>query len=182
MTLPRLVALDVDGTLADPDGVIRQRTLDAVAAVRAADVEVVVATGRPWLVAERTIGEIGGAGWAVCSNGSMALRLTPGRGGARGRSEHLPARRDAPESVVTALRSALPGVSASRSNSSTERQVRTRLAGAVATRRAARSLRRRRPDPAGRDPRAGPEGDRLSRRLRRSDRRARRRCCRRHVG
>ena len=55
MSVPRLVALDVDGTLADPEGVIRPRTLEAVAAVRVAGAEVVVATGRPWRIAERTI-------------------------------------------------------------------------------------------------------------------------------
>ena len=106
MSVPRLVALDVDGTLADPEGVIRPRTLEAVAAVRAAGAEVVVATGRPWRIAERTIGEIGGAGWAVCSNGSMALRLG---------DEHEVIRNiflpdDMPGPVVARLRKALPGI------------------------------------------------------------------------
>lgn len=106
MPLPRLVALDVDGTLADPEGVIRPRTLAAVAAIRDAGAEVVVATGRPWRIAERTIAEIGGAGWAVCSNGSMALRL-----GAHHeviRNIFLPD--DMPRPVVTRLRAALPGI------------------------------------------------------------------------
>ncbi len=106
MALPKLVALDVDGTLADPEGVVRPRTLAAVAAVRAAGSEVVVATGRPWRIAERTIGEIGGAGWAVCSNGSMALRL--GDEPEVIRNLFLPD--DLPGPVVTALRAALPGI------------------------------------------------------------------------
>ena len=105
MALPKLVALDVDGTLADPDGVIRPRTLAAVAAVRAAGSEVVVATGRPWRIAERTIGEIGGVGWAVCSNGSMAVRLDPHE---VVRNVFLPA--ETPRRVVSSLRDALPGV------------------------------------------------------------------------
>lgn len=106
MTLPRMVALDVDGTLADPEGVVRPRTLAAVAAIREAGAEVVVATGRPWRIAERTIGEIGGAGWAVCSNGSMALRLG---------DEHEVIRNiflpdDVPGPLVARLRDALPGI------------------------------------------------------------------------
>ena len=106
MTVPRLVALDVDGTLADPEGVIRPRTLEAVAAVRAAGAEVVVATGRPWRIAERTIGEIGGAGWAVCSNGSMALRL----GGEHEVIRNIFLPDDMPGPVVARLREALPGI------------------------------------------------------------------------
>ena len=105
MVVPKLVALDVDGTLADPEGVIRPRTLAAVAAVRAAGAEVVVATGRPWRIAERTIGEIGGAGWAVCSNGSMAVRLEPHE---VIRNVFLPD--PMPRQTVVALREALPGI------------------------------------------------------------------------
>lgn len=106
MSLPALVALDVDGTLADPEGMIRPRTLAAVDAVRAAGAEVVVATGRPWRIAERTIGEIGGAGWAVCSNGSMALRLGVEHEVVRNifLPDHMP------RPIVTRLRDVLPGI------------------------------------------------------------------------
>lgn len=73
-----LLALDVDGTLADPGGVVRPRTIAAVAAAAAAGVHIVVATGRPWMVAERTVGTLGSARWAVCSNGAMTVRVDDG--------------------------------------------------------------------------------------------------------
>lgn len=73
-----LLALDVDGTLADPTGVVRPRTVAAVAAARDRGMHVVVATGRPWLVAERTVGDLGVAGWAVCSNGAITVRVDDG--------------------------------------------------------------------------------------------------------
>ena len=49
---PRLVALDLDGTLLDPDGRIPERTGAAVRALRDAGVRIVLATGRsPWSTA-----------------------------------------------------------------------------------------------------------------------------------
>ena len=46
MTYYRLLALDIDGTLVGPDGLVAPETLDAVAAARAAGVGICVATGR----------------------------------------------------------------------------------------------------------------------------------------
>lgn len=100
-----LLALDVDGTLADTTGLVRERTIAAVAAARQAGVHVVVATGRPWMVAERTVGTLGVAGWAVCSNGSMTVCVDDGsvvrnvflRDGLAGR-------------LVPQLRAELPGI------------------------------------------------------------------------
>jgi Cof subfamily protein (haloacid dehalogenase superfamily) len=56
---PRLLACDLDGTLLDPTGVIRPAVQEAIGAVRAAGVHVVLATGRsPWDTAPsaRTLG------------------------------------------------------------------------------------------------------------------------------
>jgi hydroxymethylpyrimidine pyrophosphatase-like HAD family hydrolase len=102
---PRLLALDVDGTLADPAGVVRERTRAAVAAASAAGMFVVVATGRPWLVAERTVAELGVAGWAVCSNGAMTVRVDDG---AVLRNVFLPD--DLAPRLLPLLRDDLPGI------------------------------------------------------------------------
>lgn len=47
MTLPTLIATDVDGTLLDDDEQITPRTRAAVAAAVAAGTQFVLATGRP---------------------------------------------------------------------------------------------------------------------------------------
>jgi Cof subfamily protein (haloacid dehalogenase superfamily) len=53
MYMPRLLACDLDGTLLDETGSLRPAVRNAIVAVRAAGVEVVLATGRsPWAVAE----------------------------------------------------------------------------------------------------------------------------------
>ena len=46
---PRLVALDIDGTLLDANGHLPASIRDAVRRVVAADVPVVLATGRSWI-------------------------------------------------------------------------------------------------------------------------------------
>lgn len=46
----RLVALDIDGTLLDPNGQITPRTAEVVAATRAAGVIVTLVTGRRWSI------------------------------------------------------------------------------------------------------------------------------------
>ena len=48
---PQLVAIDVDGTLARSDGSLSEKTCETIAKVRSADTKIVIATGRPWLVA-----------------------------------------------------------------------------------------------------------------------------------
>ena len=46
---PRLVALDLDGTLLDPQGRVAPRSAAAISALSAAGVRIVLATGRsPW--------------------------------------------------------------------------------------------------------------------------------------
>lgn len=103
--LPKLVALDVDGTLRDPDAVMTDRTKAAVAATREAGAHIVVATGRPWAVAQRDVDELGGVAYAICSNGAMAVR-------AHDEAVTLNVMLDAhePERIVRALREAVPGI------------------------------------------------------------------------
>ncbi|GAA1862453.1 HAD family hydrolase [Myceligenerans crystallogenes] len=73
---PFLIALDVDGTLADGAGRISHRTRDAVAAARGAGNRVVLATGRslvglPPILAQLELAD----GWAVASNGALLVRI-----------------------------------------------------------------------------------------------------------
>lgn len=77
-TTRRLIALDIDGTLLGQDGKVPTGTVDALDLVRAAGHEPVLATGRSSVglmpVAIR-LGLI--EGFAVCSNGSLTVRLDP---------------------------------------------------------------------------------------------------------
>ncbi len=75
---PRLVAIDVDGTLARSDGTIAARSLAALERARAAGVVVVIATGRPWIIANRTAQEVGHVDHLVCSNGAVVARWPDG--------------------------------------------------------------------------------------------------------
>ncbi|MGH8866926.1 MAG: HAD family hydrolase [Actinomycetes bacterium] len=76
--VPRLVALDLDGTVVGAEEQVSVPLLDAVGAVLAAGVHVVLATGRS-LHATRDVAFALGvqSGWAVCSNGAVTATLPP---------------------------------------------------------------------------------------------------------
>lgn len=78
-TARRLVALDIDGTLLGHDGKVPAGTVEALDLVRAAGHQVVLATGRSLVgllpIATR-LGLV--EGFAVCSNGTLTVRLDPG--------------------------------------------------------------------------------------------------------
>lgn len=107
-TTRRLVALDIDGTLVGQDGKVPSGTVDALDLVRAAGHQIVLATGRSLVgmlpVATR-LGLV--QGFAVCSNGTMTLRLDPR---AASGYEIDDARRFDPRSVVSRAMGLLPGV------------------------------------------------------------------------
>ncbi len=71
MSLPRLVATDLDGTLVRSDGTISDRTRQVIAAVEAQGVPVVFVTGRPLRWAEEVFEHVGDHGLAVVSNGAL---------------------------------------------------------------------------------------------------------------
>lgn len=71
LTKPRLVATDVDGTLLDPDEQVTERTKRVVAAVVAAGVPFVLATGRPPRWIAPVVDGLGYAPIAVCGNGAV---------------------------------------------------------------------------------------------------------------
>jgi hydroxymethylpyrimidine pyrophosphatase-like HAD family hydrolase len=75
---PWLVALDVDGTLLDYSERLAPAVADAVTATLAAGHHVVLATGRSVTATVPVARELGiERGWAVCSNGSLTIRLDP---------------------------------------------------------------------------------------------------------
>lgn len=74
---PMLVALDIDGTLITYDEELAAETRDAVRAVRDAGHHVVLSTGRSLVQVLGLAAELGLTGYAVCSNGSVTVRLDP---------------------------------------------------------------------------------------------------------
>ena len=71
MTLPALIASDVDGTLLDDNEAITQRTREAVHAAVAAGATFVLATGRPPRWIAPVVDALGFAPIAVCANGAV---------------------------------------------------------------------------------------------------------------
>jgi hydroxymethylpyrimidine pyrophosphatase-like HAD family hydrolase len=75
---PKLVALDIDGTILDHDQHLSDRVRTAVRAVAELGTHVVIATGRSLHETVPVLDRLGLlTGWAVCSNGSVTLRLDP---------------------------------------------------------------------------------------------------------
>jgi hydroxymethylpyrimidine pyrophosphatase-like HAD family hydrolase len=103
--LPTLFAFDVDGTLVDSRGEFHARTGEALARLREWGSTIVIATGRPWRVVQRTVEMVGGADWAICSNGSKLVEVATGQ---VHRNVFLPA--DAPRFIVETIREHVPGV------------------------------------------------------------------------
>ncbi|CAN5383352.1 Cof-type HAD-IIB family hydrolase [soil metagenome] len=71
MTLPALIASDVDGTLLDEDEQVTKRTRDAVRAAVAAGAQFVIATGRPPRWIKPVVDALGFAPMSVCANGAV---------------------------------------------------------------------------------------------------------------
>lgn len=71
MTLPALIACDVDGTLMNADETITARTRDAVRTAVGAGARFVLATGRPPRWVHPVVDELGFAPMAVCANGAV---------------------------------------------------------------------------------------------------------------
>ncbi|MBG6084746.1 HAD family hydrolase [Zhihengliuella flava] len=71
----RLIASDIDGTILHPDNSISARTVAAFHAARAAGIEIVFVTGRPfrWLTpVQQAFGHLG---TVICSNGALVYDL-----------------------------------------------------------------------------------------------------------
>lgn len=78
-TLPRLLAVDLDGTLVRRDGVVDARDRRAIAALRERGVTVVVATGRLYSGARPVIDDLGLEGTHICADGAHVVRHPGGR-------------------------------------------------------------------------------------------------------
>lgn len=77
---PKLVALDVDGTVLDHDGSLPAEVRAAVRSVVAAGVPVVLATGRSWHGTLPVVEQLGlPGGLSVCSNGAVVIDYPPER-------------------------------------------------------------------------------------------------------
>lgn len=75
---PKLVALDIDGTLVDDQGVMRDDVAEAVRRVLDAEVPVVLATGRSWHGTQPIFDQLGlPPGMAVASNGAVVVDYPP---------------------------------------------------------------------------------------------------------
>lgn len=73
-----MVALDVDGTLVDHDGVMSDHVRSAARAVVDAEHEVIIATGRSLGALLPIVEQIGLLrGYGVCSNGGVTIRIDP---------------------------------------------------------------------------------------------------------
>ena len=74
----RLIALDLDGTTITHAGVLRPAVRQAVQAVAATGMHIVVATGRSIVATTPILNALGlTTGYVVCSNGAVTLALDP---------------------------------------------------------------------------------------------------------
>ncbi|KAA1380448.1 HAD family hydrolase [Aeromicrobium fastidiosum] len=74
---PKLVALDVDGTIVNGDNELSDVVRDAVNAIRDAGIETVISTGRAIPGVMDTVGKLGFTdGLAVASNGAVVFRYS----------------------------------------------------------------------------------------------------------
>jgi hydroxymethylpyrimidine pyrophosphatase-like HAD family hydrolase len=109
MSLPRLVATDLDGTLLDDEGLISARTEDVLHRVQELGVRVVVVTARPLRWMDALWAQIGGdagvgGGVGIVSNGAVTYDI--------GRREVLDSRGIAAAEglpIVEAIKAAAPG-------------------------------------------------------------------------
>lgn len=75
---PKLVALDVDGTIVNGANELSDAVRDAVLGIRAAGIETVISTGRAIPGVVDTLGKLGFTdGYAVASNGAVVFQYNP---------------------------------------------------------------------------------------------------------
>jgi hydroxymethylpyrimidine pyrophosphatase-like HAD family hydrolase len=72
---PRLIAIDLDGTLLHSDGSVSARTSAALARVGQAGARFVIVTGRPPRHVPRVLSPIGYRGQVICADGALTYDL-----------------------------------------------------------------------------------------------------------
>jgi Cof subfamily protein (haloacid dehalogenase superfamily) len=100
----KLLALDVDGTLLDASGDLRERTQEALVAARNAGATLTLATGRDWETVKQLLAVLPSVQYSVCTNG---LEIFTNLG------ERLVAQEidlELARNVVLKIRQRLPGV------------------------------------------------------------------------
>jgi Cof subfamily protein (haloacid dehalogenase superfamily) len=105
VTLPRLVAIDLDGTLLRADESVSGRSVAALSRIAEMGVAIVFVTGRPVRWMPRVYEQLGTAYPTICSNGAV---LYDGRTDRVSRSWPVPA--GAAAEVCRRLRAAIPSV------------------------------------------------------------------------
>ena len=80
MKKPKLLALDLDGTLFNSDSVITEENKKAILNARASGVEITISTGRPYIGLPLSFIEETGIRYAITTNGSAVYEL-PGKQG-----------------------------------------------------------------------------------------------------
>ena len=105
MIPPRLVAIDLDGTLLRSDHTVSARSKAAIIAVRSAGIDVVVATARSPRSARGLAAEAGIGGLAICANGATVYDLDADRVVA-----HSPLPAATAHRLVAGLRGRFPGI------------------------------------------------------------------------
>ena len=100
----KLLAVDVDGTLLDPDGRLRQRTRDALEAANEAGATLTLATGRDWQAVEKLIDMLPSVRYSVCTNGIEVYSSNGERLAAHEIDLELA------KTIIRSIRKQLPGV------------------------------------------------------------------------
>ena len=72
----RLIAVDIDGTLLNPEFEISEIDLAALRHARQRGIEVIVVTGRRHTFALPIVQQLGFDLWLICSNGAVTRSLT----------------------------------------------------------------------------------------------------------
>jgi soluble P-type ATPase len=76
---PKLIALDIDGTILRSGQPVSPRVHSAISRAMASDAHVVVATGRPVISARPVLAELGMTeGYVLCSNGAVRMCAATG--------------------------------------------------------------------------------------------------------
>jgi Cof subfamily protein (haloacid dehalogenase superfamily) len=105
VTIPRLIALDVDGTLLTSQSELHERTVEAIERVRRHDVLVTIATGRPY----GAMGDVGRlADFVIAGNGATVFHMHGDQPGSIIYDRIVTRERGTP--LIESIRATVPGV------------------------------------------------------------------------
>lgn len=105
LTLPRIIATDLDGTLLRSDLSISVRTMEVLRALERRNTHVLFVTARPPRWMEPLAQAVGGHGRAICLNGACVYDFDSGQS-----SEIFGFEHESLTKIVTELRTEIPGI------------------------------------------------------------------------